>query len=319
MAKSELQRQKVVVRKKDGTTYVSHRMKKVPKGTPSQPPSPTPQPGGTRIVVYPGRNSDRQSVGLPGHCEQCAEHGHIVAHPEYGCSEVGCYSSHENDPTPTSGVPAYAGKLETMLVRDGVEQRVVAYTRPADDGFTLHVDATRGKVPQVTVDVPGTPPNEGCVWVKSWGDSRGMVKALAFAGIAYPTGRTAEVGGYKTYEARVTQSLLPEAPYTPEEREFFDGSGRWTSTHPGRYSTEIVTHPGGYSQMRAERNPDGSYTVHVDFTDEEGRWDEGIARYTRPQTPQGETVTFTEMREVFLEYVYYCAVNTANRWDQLPE
>lgn len=43
---------------------------------------------------YAGSNSDRQSIGLPGHCEVCAQHGHVVAHPEYGCGDVGCASPH---------------------------------------------------------------------------------------------------------------------------------------------------------------------------------------------------------------------------------
>lgn len=43
---------------------------------------------------YCGSNSERQSVGDPGHCEDCCSVGHIVAHPEYGCGDVGCYSDH---------------------------------------------------------------------------------------------------------------------------------------------------------------------------------------------------------------------------------
>lgn len=43
---------------------------------------------------YAGSNSERQSVGLPGHCERCAEHGHVEAHPNYGCGDVGCSSAH---------------------------------------------------------------------------------------------------------------------------------------------------------------------------------------------------------------------------------
>lgn len=43
---------------------------------------------------YCGSNSDRQSVGDPGHCEDCCSVGHIVAHPEFGCGDVGCYSDH---------------------------------------------------------------------------------------------------------------------------------------------------------------------------------------------------------------------------------
>lgn len=51
-------------------------------------PPPPPSP-------YCGSNPRRQGVGLPGHCEPCAQHGHIVAHPDFGCGDVGCNSSHE--------------------------------------------------------------------------------------------------------------------------------------------------------------------------------------------------------------------------------
>lgn len=47
------------------------------------------------VPLYVGSNSDRQSVGLPGHCEQCANVGHVEAHPELGCSDVGCHASHD--------------------------------------------------------------------------------------------------------------------------------------------------------------------------------------------------------------------------------
>lgn len=42
-----------------------------------------------------GRDSARQSVGLPGHCDRCAEVGHVRAHPKLGCADVGCDQSHE--------------------------------------------------------------------------------------------------------------------------------------------------------------------------------------------------------------------------------
>lgn len=51
-----------------------------------------------------GSNSDRQSVGDPGHCEDCCSVGHVVAHPDLGCGDVGCYSDH-GDGGPTSEAP----------------------------------------------------------------------------------------------------------------------------------------------------------------------------------------------------------------------
>lgn len=46
-------------------------------------------------VLYSGGNSDRQCVGLPGHCSVCAIIGHVLAHPELGCSDVQCNSVHD--------------------------------------------------------------------------------------------------------------------------------------------------------------------------------------------------------------------------------
>lgn len=45
--------------------------------------------------MFTGSNPDRQSVGLPGHCEDCAQMGHVKAHPELGCTDVGCYAHHD--------------------------------------------------------------------------------------------------------------------------------------------------------------------------------------------------------------------------------
>jgi hypothetical protein len=47
-----------------------------------------------------GTNSYRQSVGLPGHCERCAEVGHVRAHRTLGCGDVGCTAAHSpGDPS----------------------------------------------------------------------------------------------------------------------------------------------------------------------------------------------------------------------------
>jgi hypothetical protein len=54
-----------------------------------------------------GSNSDRQSVGDPGHCERCAQVGHVVAHPDLGCGDVGCYAAHgPDDPRDQEHEPA---------------------------------------------------------------------------------------------------------------------------------------------------------------------------------------------------------------------
>lgn len=43
---------------------------------------------------HAGHNSDRQSIGLPGHCWACAVVGHVIAHPDFGCGDVRCDVDH---------------------------------------------------------------------------------------------------------------------------------------------------------------------------------------------------------------------------------
>lgn len=43
---------------------------------------------------YAGTDSSRARVGKPGHCEPCAVVGHVAAHPDFGCGDVGCTADH---------------------------------------------------------------------------------------------------------------------------------------------------------------------------------------------------------------------------------
>lgn len=43
---------------------------------------------------YAGSNPERAGVGDPGHCERCAVLGHVEAHPDLGCGDVGCHRAH---------------------------------------------------------------------------------------------------------------------------------------------------------------------------------------------------------------------------------
>jgi hypothetical protein len=54
---------------------------------------------------YSGSSKARQEVGKPGHCEACAEFGHVRAHPDLGCGDVGCNRAHDEDPASALAEP----------------------------------------------------------------------------------------------------------------------------------------------------------------------------------------------------------------------
>lgn len=66
---------------------------------------------------YSGNNSERQSVGDPGHCEDCCSVGHVAAHPELGCADVQCYSEH-SDPTARARVAEKEEGAGTAVLTD---------------------------------------------------------------------------------------------------------------------------------------------------------------------------------------------------------
>lgn len=43
---------------------------------------------------FAGSNKKREEIGDPGHCERCARFGHVKAHPNLGCGDVGCTRAH---------------------------------------------------------------------------------------------------------------------------------------------------------------------------------------------------------------------------------
>lgn len=52
---------------------------------------------------FAGSNKARQEVGDPGHCEDCVLFGHLVAHPDLGCGDVGCDATHGTVDAATPG------------------------------------------------------------------------------------------------------------------------------------------------------------------------------------------------------------------------
>jgi hypothetical protein len=61
---------------------------------------------------HAGTNPARQAIGLPGHCKACAAVGHIVAHPAQGCSDVGCFVTHDAEQP-----DVHAGVVADVLAR----------------------------------------------------------------------------------------------------------------------------------------------------------------------------------------------------------
>lgn len=76
-------------------------------------------PGGFPYRQHPhelcGSDTARQEVGDPGHCEDCCSVGHVVAHPDLGCGDVGCYRTH-GDPMSgqTPRVPEDRAQLQKL-------------------------------------------------------------------------------------------------------------------------------------------------------------------------------------------------------------
>jgi len=69
---------------------------------------------------YCGSDSERQSVGDPGHCERCAEVGHILAHPDLGCGDVGCTMRHGDEEEAELALQDRMFEARTTLTRRGV-------------------------------------------------------------------------------------------------------------------------------------------------------------------------------------------------------
>lgn len=74
------------------------------------------------MTTFTGSNSERQSVGQPGHCDDCADRGHVAAHPDLGCSDVGCHSVHPEEPESAPQVPVAPQVALVVHGRDADEE-----------------------------------------------------------------------------------------------------------------------------------------------------------------------------------------------------
>jgi hypothetical protein len=78
---------------------------------------------------YAGSDSERQRVGMPGHCVDCAQFGHVAAHPDLGCGDVGCNVAH-SEPDLTAETDLHVGDFihgfaNGYFGRDSYDCRVI--------------------------------------------------------------------------------------------------------------------------------------------------------------------------------------------------
>lgn len=57
-------------------------------------PVNAPTPADAAPHTYAGSDKARQGEGKSGHCDDCVKVGHVVAHPDLGCGDVGCNAYH---------------------------------------------------------------------------------------------------------------------------------------------------------------------------------------------------------------------------------
>lgn len=73
---------------------------------------------------YAGSSPARQTVGNPGHCEDCCSVGHVDAHPDLGCGDVGCVRDHpEAEQTPDDLPTLDLERIERLIEKKQSEFR----------------------------------------------------------------------------------------------------------------------------------------------------------------------------------------------------
>lgn len=104
-------------------------------------------PGHPITHPHAGADSERASVGLPGHCDTCAIIGHVAAHPDYGCGDVRCDDYHpdygcDNEPSdedePVGVTTADGSALITVTGIGSVELSV--WSAKTGQNVTLPLD-----------------------------------------------------------------------------------------------------------------------------------------------------------------------------------
>lgn len=80
----------------------------------------TTQPVSLQTDSFAGTNQQRESVGLYGHCDDCALLGHVLAHPDLGCGDVGCNRAHGPEDDVSTQAQVFATGAFTFAVRQAL-------------------------------------------------------------------------------------------------------------------------------------------------------------------------------------------------------
>lgn len=146
---------------------------------------------------YAGSCKERAEIGKPGHCEPCAERGHVLAHPDLGCADVGCYQAHDDEAPAAQLRPPFVLTVDECL----------AELRAAIGGWiTDHVTAT------VPDPAPGVLPDPARVLHLGAADLLEHLHAVADAIGAKPQGRHLRYAAEQVDAGYVVESL--ETPRT---------------------------------------------------------------------------------------------------------
>ncbi|KAB1661679.1 hypothetical protein F8O07_07175 [Pseudoclavibacter sp. CFCC 13796] len=74
-----------------------------------------------------------------------------------------------------------------------------------------------GEIADISVNIPGATPAEGCIFVKNWSENAGMLESLESAGIGTRTGRYVETGFVSAPELRLNRAV-PTSPIPGSSR-----------------------------------------------------------------------------------------------------
>lgn len=82
-----------------------------------------------------------------------------------------------------------------------------------DGSHALEIWTDLDRLCRATMCIENTPPPEGHVWIKDWGENTGLFDALVEAGVIEDAGKTFAVNkwGMKARLAKLTETILESA------------------------------------------------------------------------------------------------------------